>query len=147
MTPVRIYADFNALIDPGSADRPGVVHLDRLGTLRDLCAARAVLREGMPLVLYMDSDIDVDIAVDAVARWKSDPESAEGGYWVGEFDPSGFRDVPTVTMDSVSNWFPCGSCASNLAEQIQRTGLSSSTRCAHCDARIHAAIAAPESAD
>jgi hypothetical protein len=37
---MRIYADFNACIDPGAEGRPGFVRLDRLGTLRDLCALR-----------------------------------------------------------------------------------------------------------
>lgn len=141
---MRLYADFNAQLDLGGAGRPGRVHLNRMGTVRDLCAAGVKLREGLPLTLHMDSDVNEDIEVDAVARWIPDPASTEGGYWVGEFDPNGFRDVPSVPIESVLTWFPCGSCRANLAEQIQRTGLSLSTRCSRCQERVHAVIAAPE---
>ena len=141
---MRLYADFNAQIDLGGPGRPGLVHLNRMGTLRDLCAARARLRDGVVLTLHMDSDVNEDIEVDAVARWIVDSTSAEGGYWVGEFDPSAFRDVPSIPIESVSTWFPCGACGANLAQQIEQTGLSSSTRCSHCDSRVHAAIAPPE---
>jgi hypothetical protein len=140
---MRLYADFNAQVDPGGSGRPGLVHLGRMGTLRDLCAARTRLRDGLALTLHMDSDVNEDIEVDAVARWISDPVATEGGYWVGEFDPKGFRDVPAIPSESVSSWFPCGTCGTNLAQEIQQTGLSSSTRCSCCDARVHGPIAPP----
>jgi hypothetical protein len=140
---MRLYADFNAQLDLGGSGRPGLVHLSRMGTLRDLCAARVRLRDGLALTLHMDSDVDEYIEVDAVARWIPHPTASEGGYWVGEFDPAGFRDVPSIPTPSVSRWFPCGACGTNLAEQFERTGLSSSTRCSHCDTRVHAPIAPP----
>jgi hypothetical protein len=140
---MRIYTDFNAQIDLGGSGRPGLVSLNGMGTLRDLCAARIRLRDGLALTLYMNADVNEDIEVDAVARWTPDPTSIEGGCWVAEFDPKGFRDVPATQSESVLNWFPCGACGMNVADQIQQTGLSASARCSHCDARLHGAIAPP----
>lgn len=140
---MRIYADFNAQIDPGGPDRPGLVHLDRMGTLRDLCAGGVRLREGLQLTLYTDSDVNEDPEIEATARWIRDAESRDGGYWAGEFDPKNFREVPTTRAESVSSWFPCLACRRNLAAEIARTGLSSRTQCPDCSTRVHEPIAPP----
>jgi hypothetical protein len=141
---MRIYADFNAQIDPGGPERPGLVHLDRFGSLRDLCASRIRLRDGLRLTLYTDSDVDEDLEIEAVARWIPDPAARDGGYWAGEFDPSTFRDVPVSREQSVSDWFPCSGCGVNLAAEIAQSGLSGSTRCSSCGVLVHAPIAPPE---
>jgi hypothetical protein len=134
---VRIYADFNALIEDGR------VHLDRFGTLRALCAARLRLRDGLQLTLFMDSDVNQQIEVDATVRWIANPAAAEGGYWAGEFDPAAFRDVPALTGESVTTWFPCSGCSANLATQIETSGLSSTTCCSACGVPVHAPILPP----
>ena len=139
----KVYADFNALLDVGGPGRHGLVHLDRLGTLRDLCAARLRLREGLTLILRSDSSEDEDLEIEATVRWSSDPRALDGGCWVGEFDPEAFRDVPAQSERSVSDWFPCGSCGTNLAADIRRSGLNSSTTCVACGTRVHALIAPP----
>jgi hypothetical protein len=141
---MRIYADFNAQIDPGGAGRLGLVHLDRLGTLRDLCAARLLLQDGLHLTLYTDSDENEDLEIEAIARWISNPNAINGGYWAGEFDPKKFRDVPIQRTQSSSTWFPCSACGTNLAEEITRFGLNSSTRCTKCGVNVHRPIAPPE---
>jgi hypothetical protein len=41
---MRLYADFNAQVDLGGPDRPALVHLNRMGTLRDLCASQTPRR-------------------------------------------------------------------------------------------------------
>lgn len=76
---MRVYADFNAQIDPGAPDRNGLVSLNRLGTLRDLCALRIRLREGLRITLYMDSDEASDIEVDAEVRWLSASQVGANG--------------------------------------------------------------------
>lgn len=72
----RIYADFNALIDTGGVGQPGLVRLDRLGTLRDLCTARVRLRQGLRLSLYTDSSEDEDLEIEATVRWMPDVRPA-----------------------------------------------------------------------
>jgi hypothetical protein len=64
-----VYADFNALLDVGSPECPALVHLDRMGTLRDLSAARVKLTEGLKLRLRSDSTEEEDLEVDAIVRW------------------------------------------------------------------------------
>jgi hypothetical protein len=141
---LRIYADFNACLDFGDAEAPGFVHLNRMGTLRDLCAAQLRLCEGMRLLLFSDSSMDEDIEVDAIVRWHSNPEAPSGGYWVGEFKPQAFRDVPLQRHPSLATWFPCGSCGENLAAEIQQKGLNAESRCANCDHRVHTPIEPPD---
>ena len=91
----------------------------------------------------MDSDVNEDIEVDAVARWNCRPSCHRGWLLGREFDPKAFRDVPATPSESVSSWFPCGTCGTNLAEQIEQTGSSSATLCAQCGARVHGPIAPP----
>jgi hypothetical protein len=140
----RIYADFNAQLDLGGPGRPGLVHLDRFGTLRDLCAAQLRLRNGLALLLYSDSSEDEDLEIEATARWFSNSKMVGGGCWVGEFDPKGFRDVPTRAARPFSEWFPCGACGTNVAADIQSAGLSGASKCRVCGVRIHSLIDPPE---
>lgn len=141
----RLYADFNAQLDCGGPDRPGLVHLERLGTLRDLGEARLRLHDGLALVLYTDSSENEDLEIEVTARWFTDPKMVRGGCWVGEFNPKEFRDVPTSAIRSVREWFPCGACGTNLATDIQSTGLNSKSQCRVCGFRIHSLIDPPES--
>jgi hypothetical protein len=110
---LRLYADFNACIDPGGDGRPGLVNLEKMGTLQGLCRARASLSPGMRLCLFTDSDAVSDIEVDATARWLSGNQarSPRGGTWVGEFDPQAFRDVPRTQL---SGNLPCSRCSADL---------------------------------
>jgi hypothetical protein len=130
-----IYVDFNALLDVGGTERPGLVRLDRMGTLRDLSAARLKLTEGLG-----------DMEVDAIVRWIANPHALDGGYWVGEFEQHSIRDVPVARTRSVAEWFPCASCGTNLAAEFAQFGLDSSTRCSVCGARVHELIAPPSGA-
>jgi len=139
----RIYADFNALLDPGGPYGPGLVHLERLGTLRDLCAARVRLSDGLALQLYSDSSATEELEIDAVARWIEVPGIVRGGCWVGEFGRAAFRDVPARATRAISDWFPCGACGVNLAAEIQKSGLNGESRCGACGVRVHAMIDPP----
>lgn len=138
-----VYADFNALLDVGGAERRALVHLDRMGTLSDLSAACVKLTEGLKLRLRSDSTEEEDLEVDAIVRWIANPNALDGGYWVGEFEQDSIRDVPATRTRSVTEWFPCASCDTNLAAEFAQFGLDSSTRCSVCGARVHELIAPP----
>jgi hypothetical protein len=142
--PPRVYADFNACLDLGGDDRPGLVHLERLGTLRDLCAARLRLCEGMRLLLHSDSSAEEDLEVEATARWLWSSRAFGEGSWVGEFDPVAFREVPAQRGKSVKEWFPCARCGTNLKGQIEQHGLDRGSRCVACAARVHSPLDPPE---
>jgi hypothetical protein len=139
---VRIYADFNALIDPGCDDRHGLVDLHRMGTLRDLCAARLRLYDGLVLTLYSDSDEAEDLEIEARVRWM--PSAVRTSGWVGEFDPAKFRHVTKTSAPGVFDWFPCSRCAADLSDQIRRAGLSLGQRCFKCGTLVHAPVTPPE---
>ena len=104
---------------------------------------RIAVAAGLMLTLYSDSDADSDLEVNAVTRWIEDSNAKSGGYWVGEFDPQQFRDVPVTRKPSVSEWFPCCQCGEDLTKQIKRDGLSPASRCGECGTRVHSPIAAP----
>ena len=115
---IRIYADFNACTDGG-------VDLQRLGTLRDLCAAKIRLRDGLHLTLYSDSSEDEDIEVDATARCGPHSRAPEGGTGLGNSNEKAFRDVPAASRDiSVIEMAP-----------VQR--LRQEPRSGDLDVRIH----------
>ena len=61
---MRVYADFNAAVDTGGSDRPMLLDLAKLGALRDLCAARVRLTDGLRLTLYTDSSETEDLEAD-----------------------------------------------------------------------------------
>lgn len=139
---MRLYADFNSFIDHESG--PGqlrMVYLNRIGTLRDLCAARGRLKEGLMVVLYMDSGEKEEIEVDATTHWIS---TETGNHWVGEFDPKAFRYVPLVKRDSLLAWFPCSNCGTNIGEIISRSGLTGESRCPHCNTQVYRPMAEPD---
>ena len=135
---MRVYVDLNAGVGVGQ------VRLSCLGTLRDLCAMRVRLHDGLPLRLYTDSDFTSDLEMDAVARWIPDENSLDGGSWVAEIDSSKLWEVPVTEPPSVGSWFPCSACGRNLAEQIARLGLPVDARCAGCGVRIRAPIDPPD---
>jgi len=53
---VRIYADFNGLVDGVVNPKRTAVVLDTFGSLRDLSNAGIVLSVGLPLVAFDESD-------------------------------------------------------------------------------------------
>lgn len=137
---MRIYVDFNAQL------APGMVNLMRMGTLRDLNAARIRLQEGMRLTLRSDSDIETDLEVEAIVRWLAEFGVVGGGTWVAEFDSRQLREVPAVQDEPVTSSFPCSGCGQNLASLICRGGLSERTTCPTCGTKVHAPIAPPQEA-
>jgi DNA-directed RNA polymerase subunit RPC12/RpoP len=135
--PPRVYADFMDWLDSTylADDSLALVNLEKFGTLRDLCAAGVRLREGLPLVLWSDSDETTDIEIDALATWT-------GKRWAGCVRDD-FRDVPITRGPSVDEWFPCVDCGTNLAQFLRTNGLKARTRCPQCGTRVHAPIAPP----
>jgi hypothetical protein len=140
---MRVYADFNAAVDGGGPDRPMLVDLAKLGTLRDLCAARLRLTDGLQLTVYTDSSEEEDLEADAVVRWLPTSGHTGGGRWVAEFDPGRIRDVPATSSPSVTAWFPCSACGTNLAADIQQARLSAGSQCGMCGTRVWAPILPP----
>ena len=80
---IRIYADFNG----NEGDR---VPLDTVGSTHDLALIGNVLQDGLDVVLYMDDGDDEgnsdNLEVDGRLFYDK-----EAGYWIGVFDPDGFR--------------------------------------------------------
>ena len=72
MTAARIYADFNGLVrGVRNPDRIAVV-LDTFGSLRDLSNAGLVLKEGLPLIAFDESDEKEDLEGHGTAQYDTD---------------------------------------------------------------------------
>ena len=137
MTPLRIYADFNGCVtSPRDPNRKAVV-LDTMGSLKDLCNAGVILREGLPLIGSDWSEENEDIEVHGLAQY-----DVEQKWWIIEFDDIGFRDVPAGNRTLISE-FRCVSCQSDLTNQIKAKGLQLGDVCQHCGTPVHAPIAPP----
>lgn len=66
---LRIYADFNC------TDEDGRVWLDTVGSLRDIEAHAAELKEGMTVMLYMTNELEVEATLlQDRGSWKGVPD-------------------------------------------------------------------------
>ena len=137
MTPVRIYADFNGLVQgPKNPDRIAVV-LDTFGSLRDLANAGIALQEGLPLVAVDFSDELEDLEGHGTAEYDT-----LNDWWVVEFDSLGVRYVPSGDRTPVTV-FQCVSCKQPLHDLIRSRGLRLGDTCPSCGTPVHAPIARP----
>jgi len=75
---LRIYADFN------SCDEEGRVCLNTVGSLRDIDAHRAELREGMTVLLYEPDEFEVEGSLVFDRIWWGIPDLSTLRY----LDPS-----------------------------------------------------------
>ena len=147
MTPLRIYADFNGLVRGVRNPVRTAVVLDTIGSLRDLCNAGVVLREGLPLIAVDWSDDSEDLEGHGTAQFDQ-----QRGWWVVEFDERGVRYVPAGDR-TTQTVLLCVSCRINLEAQVSPAGdsaiLASGTMttetCPTCGTRIDSPIAPPDS--
>ena len=138
MSALRIYADFNGLVNgPKNPERTAVV-LDTFGSLRDLANAGVILREGLELIAVDESDESEDLEGHGTAEF-----DRENGWWVVEFDEHGVRYVPAGDRTPVRG-FRCVSCQAVIDDFIESNGLNLGDRCPNCRTAIHAPIAPPD---
>jgi hypothetical protein len=132
--PLRIYADFNGLVRGPAQGRVAVV-LDTYGSLRDLSNAGVVLRDGLELVAYDESDDVEDLEIHGVVRY-----DIKRQWWVVESDERGVMYVPAGERVRVDPGFHCVQCGHALA------GLDAfqlDQACPHCATPVRIAMAAP----
>ena len=139
MSAIRIYADFNGLVNgPKNPERTAVV-LDTFGSLRDLANAGVVLKEGLKLIAVDWSDETEDLEGHGTAEF-----DRERGWWVVEFDAQGVREVPAGDRTPVTA-FRCVSCQAEIEDFIEANGLKLGDKCPKCGIAIHAPLAPPVS--
>ena len=115
----RIYSDFN-----GPSPQSHML-LSYVGTLRDLNAQKTVLREGLQVTIYSDSDEEEDIEMDGVVCFGSIPGFDWPACWHVQTDTGSFRFVK-VKREEGAFVIPCFGCGSNIYEHL-KTG-----RCPAC---------------
>ncbi len=139
MKEIRIYADFNGLVN--SPTRPGheAVVLDTLGSARDLANAGVTLHDGLALVGVDGSDDEEDLEGHGVARFDE-----ERNWWVIDLDEIGVRYVPASDRSPVGQ-FLCVSCRKDLGPAIAVQELALADSCPECGTPILAPLAEPTS--
>ncbi len=131
----RIYADFNGMFESTRYVNRHAIALTTMGSLRELSNSGLVLKEGMKLIVYMDSDETEDIESDAEVYF-----SREYNQWYAELVGE-IRDVPTQQMSFDD--FKCVSCKTQLHTYIKENGLKIGDVCPNCGVLIHKAIEPP----
>jgi hypothetical protein len=135
--PARIYADFNGLVGGVVDPSHTAVVLDTFGSLRDLSTAGIVLRPGLPLVAFDESDEHQDLEGHGTAQY-----DYKRAWWVVEFDEQGVRYVPASPRD-VPAEFRCVKCHSLLEGAAYNTVWRTDFVCSGCGTSAVAAIAPP----
>lgn len=131
----RIYADFNGLVcGVKNRDRTGVA-LDTFGSIRDLADAGLVLREGMPLVAFDESDEVEDLEGHGTAQFDH-----VRGRWIVEFDELGVRYVPAGARNRASA-FRCVKCGVDFPGNLAQFRIDAACPC--CGADMALPIAPP----
>lgn len=131
--PLRIYADFNGLVDGARDPARTAVVLDTMGSLRDLSNAGVILDEGLPLIAVDWSDDDEDLEGHGTAQFDN-----ARGWWVVEFDELGVRYVPADRSEVRE--FRCITCRRDLGWPMPEgvagiiVGIPTARRrvCPHC---------------
>ena len=134
---LRIYADFNGLVNGPVTPKHEAVVLDTFGSLRDLANAGVILSDGLSLIAWDASDADEDLEGHGLARFDRD-----NNWWVVEFDEQGVRYVPCVNRETVTE-FKCVACSKRLDELIKKNGLKEGDVCPSCATPIHSSLAPP----
>jgi hypothetical protein len=134
---LRIYADFNGLV-AGVVDPARIaVVLDTFGSLLDLSNAGVVLRSGLALVAFDESDEQEDLEGHGTAQY-----DYKRAWWVVEFDERGVRHVPAGPR-TATNEFRCVKCHSLIEGAAYNTVWRSGLGCSVCGTSAAAAIAPP----
>ncbi|MFD0727165.1 hypothetical protein [Lysobacter brunescens] len=136
---IRIYADFNGLVDGIVNPKRTAVVLDTYGSLRDLSNAGIVLSIGLPLVVFDASDESEDLEGHGTAQY-----DASRKWWVVEFDEKGVRYVSARDRDiAVDSPFHCVKCAEPIAGATWNTIGIPGLCCKSCGTSVLAALAPP----
>jgi len=141
MTPPRVYADFNGLLE--AVSRVGVPEVEMpitgYGTLRSLASQGIRLAEGMSLLLYEPNDIQCEAVVHFDAALL-DP-AGRTGAWVAVFDPANIQDFSIPEPDTAH---PCLSCAADLSKHLRIHGSACAEVCPNCGASVMEPMSPPD---
>jgi hypothetical protein len=110
----RIYSDFNGPY------QPDYMLLGYVGTLSDLNRQKIVLREGMEVTVYSDSDEMEDVEMDGIVKFSDIPNSGfpETREWYVQTHPGSLRHIKRVSTMIGPFTIPCFNCGSNIYNRL-----------------------------
>ena len=133
-----VYADFNGIRISRQTNNSHVVPLDTYGTLKGLTNQKIRLKEGMELVIYMDSADDEDLEAKSIVHF--DPSNQ---FWVAEINKDDILYVPGH-QEWHQEEFLCFQCRKNLEPFFEKHGRNKQTCCPDCGFSIFYPISPPE---
>ena len=133
-----IYADFNGTVPSSRNKDLSAVPLDTYGSLKDLTNQQVRLKEGMALVIYMDSAEGEDLEADGVVYYDS-----KFYLWLAEIDQDKIRYVPSHDLLWNRNEFLCLQCRQDLEPYFLAHGRNFNICCPGCGLSIASATLAP----
>jgi len=137
MSPIRIYADFNGLVNGVKNPERTAVVLDTYGSLKDLSNLGVILKIDLPIIAFDASDEDEDLEGHGTAQFDSIHK-----WWVVEFDEVGVRDVPAGDRTPIKK-FLCVSCREDLYNFSQGKMVNVTSPCPNCGEDIRKPYESP----
>lgn len=137
MPPPRISADFNGIVTGPTLPGRTAVVLDTVGSIRDLANAGIILKEGMPLIAYDESDDEEDLEGHGLAQF-----DRRMGWWVVEFDELGVRYVPAADRTPDVR-FRCVSCRVDVSDRMASLTDCLEKLCPLCHAPLNTPLRSP----
>jgi hypothetical protein len=122
----RLCVDFDDLDDE--------IGLSYYGTFRDLCITQTVLRPGLAVTLYDDSDGDEAMEVDAVVLADNVDAASPMHRWKAKVTSTAVRRIPITPRGDIME-VPCFNCRKNIAAELTEFWRGEST-CSHCKTPI-----------
>jgi hypothetical protein len=135
---VRVFVDFNGMHSETE------IHLEFMGTRRDLSRYRVRLREEMALTVYDPGDGDSEMEMDGIAHYRPATDNRPG-YWFAKFDPKSFRRVDIQRREAGALDFPCFHCGADIYGRLGSHGWDDTATCPDCGGLVNEATLAPNS--
>jgi hypothetical protein len=133
-----IYADFNGTTSSSRNKNLSAVPLDTYGSLKDLTNQQVRLKEGLTLIIYMDSAEGEDLEANSIVYY-----DFKHKWWMAEIDKEKIRYVPSHDDLWNQKVFLCLQCRQDLEPYFKEHGRNLQTCCPHCGLSILTSTLAP----
>lgn len=141
MQGVKIYADFNGIIDCSKGNSKSCLALTGYGTLASLSRHQIRLREGMILTFYEPDDIEVEGEVFYDTKIPS--KFTSPGQWVALYDSQQVRNSEE-SCDLDLKQHLCFKCRIDLEPYLKTVGQQYKEICPNCGTDIMSPLLPPD---
>lgn len=142
MQKIRIYADFNGIVDcRKKASNLVCLALTGYGTIASLSRHQICLREGLILIFYEPNDIEVEGEVFYDTNFPG--KFTSPGQWLALYDPELIRNSEESSALELKEHL-CFNCRLDLTEHLNIVGRQYKEVCPDCGTSIMYPLFPPE---